>query len=241
MKLFPAIDLKDGAAVRLCEGDYSRMTVYSTKPDAVAREFAAAGAEYLHLVDLDGAKDGTTQNFKAIETIVQATGMYCEVGGGIRNEERIKAYLAQGAKRVILGTAAVNDLAFLQRMVDRYGPAIAVGVDAKEGFVATDGWRTVTGVESFSFCRRLRDMGVGTVIYTDISKDGKLAGTNLQAYEKLAALDGLCVTASGGISSLEELVLLAQMGMDGAILGKALYTGVLDLPTALSCVKGVQP
>lgn len=241
MKLFPAIDLRGGHAVRLTQGDYDRMTVYSEDPVQVAKQFAAAGAGYLHLVDLDGAKDGTTENFETIRRIVAATGMVCEVGGGIRDEARIRAYLDLGVNRVILGTAAVNDRPFLQRVVDRYGPAIAVGVDAKNGFVATDGWKKVTDVESFSFCETLRDMGVRTVIYTDIAKDGGLAGTNLPAYEKLAKLQGLAVTASGGITTTAELAALAAMGIDAAILGKALYAGVLNLPEALACVKGDQP
>lgn len=236
MKLFPAIDLKDGAAVRLFQGDYDKMTLYSDDPVKVAKGFAKDGAEYLHLVDLDGAKDGTTQNFATIEKIVAATGMFCEVGGGIRSEKRIKAYLNLGVKRVILGTAAVKNLSFLQEMVDKYGDAIAVGVDAKNGFVATDGWKIITDVESFAFCEKLRSMGVKTVIYTDIAKDGGLSGTNLPAYKKLAAMKGLSVTASGGISSLAELVTLQQMGTDAAILGKAIYAGVLDLKTALDTV-----
>lgn len=238
MKLFPAIDLRGGRAVRLTQGDYDRMTVYNDDPVAVAKSFAAAGAEYLHLVDLDGAKDGTTANFETIRAIIAATGMYCEVGGGIRDEARIRAYLELGAKRVILGTAAVKNLPFLQQMVDKYGEAIAVGVDAKDGFVATDGWKVVTDVESFSFCEKLRDMGVRTVIYTDIAKDGGLAGTNLPAYEKLAQVKGLNITASGGITTIGELQALKEMGIDAAILGKAIYAGVLSLPDALASMKG---
>ncbi|MCI6640563.1 MAG: 1-(5-phosphoribosyl)-5-[(5-phosphoribosylamino)methylideneamino]imidazole-4-carboxamide isomerase [Pygmaiobacter massiliensis] len=237
MKLFPAIDLLGAQAVRLLQGDYNKVTVYSPDPVQVACSFAQKGAKYLHLVDLDGARAGECENFETIRAIIKATGMYCEVGGGIRTEERVKAYLDLGAKRVILGTAALKDPDFLARMVARYGEAIAVGVDAKNGYVATDGWKQVSAQESFAFCETLCQMGVKTVIYTDIAKDGGLSGTNLAAYQKLVTIQGLNITASGGITTTTELLALKQMGVDAAILGKALYAGALRLEDAVACLE----
>lgn len=241
MKIFPAIDLRNGKAVRLFQGDYDQMTVYNENPVEVARSFKEAGAENLHVVDLDGAKDGRLVNFETIKAIVEEGGLFVEVGGGIRDEERIVQYLELGVGRVILGTVAVTDFAFLQKMVEKYGERIAVGVDAKDGFVAINGWKEVTDVSSMEFCRRLRDIGVSTVIYTDIAKDGGLQGTNMQAYDELAEIEGLSVVASGGISFLHEISALADK-VDAAILGKAIYTGALDLAEAVSTaqkVKGV--
>ena len=233
MQIFPAIDLKDKQVVRLTQGDYGKVEVYGQDPAAAARGFAAQGAKYLHVVDLDGAKDGALSNFDAVSAIIAATGMFVEVGGGIRDEARVRAYLEQGAGRVILGTAALRDFAFLQRMVDKYGEKIVVGVDAKDGFVATDGWLNVSRTQGVDFCRRLYDAGVGTIIYTDISRDGAEQGTNLSVYRELAGIAGLRVTASGGISSLDELRELQRIGTHAAILGKALYTGRLDLKAVL--------
>ncbi len=235
MKIYPAIDLRNGKAVRLTQGDYDRMTVYSNNPVEVAKSFFEAGARYLHIVDLDGAKDGTMSNFGVIKDIVAATGMFCEVGGGIRNLERIEEYLKVGAGRVILGTAAVNDPEFLKEAIKKYGNKIAVGVDAKDGYVAVDGWLNVTEVNGIEFCYKLRDMGVDTVIYTDIAKDGNMCGTNIPLYKELSIIDGLNITASGGISSLEEIAELSNMNIANAILGKALYTGTLDLSKAIDC------
>lgn len=238
MELFPAIDLRSGRAVRLVQGDYDRMTVYSDEPVQLAREFAAQGARSLHLVDLDGAKAGAPANFEVIRAITETSGLFVEVGGGVRTEAQLTRYLEAGAGRVILGTAAVTDPAFLGRMLKKYGPRIAVGVDAKGGRVATHGWQQLSELDSFGFCRRLRDLGVSAVIYTDISRDGRLAGTNLEAYRQLAGLKGLAVIASGGISSCEELARLQQLGLAGAILGKALYEGRLTLPAALRAAAG---
>lgn len=232
MKLFPAIDLRDGKAVRLFQGDYDRMTVYDSNPVAVARSFREKGAENLHVVDLDGAKDGQLVNFKTIRNIIKEAGMFVEVGGGIRDESRIAQYLELGVGRVILGTAAVMDFPFLVSMVEKYGDQIAVGVDAKDGLVAINGWKVVTDIPSLDFCRRLRDVGVKTVIYTDIAKDGGLQGTNMEVYWDLAEIAGLSIVASGGISFLHEIRELAKT-VDGAILGKALYTGDLDLAEAI--------
>ena len=233
MQIFPAIDLRGGQVVRLYQGDYDQMTVYGTDPCAVARDFLAAGARYLHVVDLDGALDGTLANFESIAAIARQGGLYIEVGGGIRDEERIRRYLDLGVGRCILGTIAVKDFAFTERMVQKYGDRIAVGVDARDGYVAVSGWKELSAERGVDFCRRLRDAGVKTVIYTDISRDGAEQGTNLDLYRELAKIDGLDITASGGVSSLTELRELQQIGTKAAILGKALYTGRLDLKTVI--------
>ena len=234
MQIFPAIDLSGGQVVRLYQGDYDKMTVYGQDPCAVARDFIAAGAKYLHVVDLDGAKDGTLANFESIAAIAKQGGLYIEVGGGIRTEERIRQYLDLGVGRCILGTIAVKDFAFTERMAQKYGGRIAVGVDARDGYVAVNGWKELSRERGVDFCRRLRDAGVRTVIYTDISRDGAEQGTNLEVYRELADISGLDITASGGVSSLEELRALRDMGTRAAILGKALYTGRLDLKTVLA-------
>ena len=229
MQIFPAIDLSGGKVVRLYQGDYEKMTVYGADPCAVARDFMAAGAKYLHVVDLDGAKDGTLANFASIEALAKQGGLYIEVGGGIRTEERIQTYLDLGVSRCILGTIAVKDFDFTARMAKKYGDAIAVGVDARDGYVAVSGWLEVSREKGVDFCRRLYDAGVQTVIYTDISRDGAEQGTNLELYRELATIEGLRITASGGVSSIKELKELQAMGTHAAILGKALYTGRLDL------------
>ena len=234
MQIFPAIDLSGGQVVRLYQGDYDQMTVYGQDPCAAARTFLEAGAKYLHLVDLDGARDGTTANFDSIAAIARQGGLYIEVGGGIRTEDRIRQYLDLGVGRCILGTIAVKDFAFTERMAQKYGGRIAVGVDARDGYVAVNGWKELSRERGVDFCRRLRDAGVRTVIYTDISRDGAERGTNLEVYRELAEISGLDITASGGVSSLEELRALRDMGTRAAILGKALYTGRLDLKTVLA-------
>ena len=233
MQIFPAIDLRGGQVVRLYQGDYDQETVYAADPCAVARDFLAAGARYLHVVDLDGARDGTLANFETIATLVRQGGLYIEVGGGIRTEERIRRYLDLGVGRCILGTIAVKDFAFTERMAQKYGARIAVGVDARDGFVAVSGWKELSAERGVDFCRRLRDAGVKTVIYTDISRDGAEQGTNLDLYRELAGIEGLDITASGGVSSIEELRELQTIGTKAAILGKALYTGWLDLKTVM--------
>ena len=233
MQIFPAIDLSGGQVVRLYQGDYDQMTVYGSDPCAVAREFIAAGAKYLHVVDLDGAKDGTLANFESIAAIAKQGGLYIEVGGGIRTEERIQQYLDLGVGRCILGTIAVKDFDFTARMAQKYGDRIAVGVDARDGYVAINGWKELSSETGIEFCKRLRDVGVKTVIYTDISRDGAEKGTNLELYRELAEIEGLDITASGGVSSLEELKELQTIGTHAAILGKALYTGRLDLKTVI--------
>ena len=234
MQIFPAIDLRGGQVVRLYQGDYDRETVYAADPCAVARSFLAAGAKYLHVVDLDGARDGMLANFETIAAIVKQGGLYIEVGGGIRTEDRIRRYLDLGVGRCILGTIAVKDFAFTERMARTYGDRIAVGVDARDGYVAVSGWKELSAERGVDFCRRLRDAGVKTVIYTDISRDGAEAGTNLDLYRELSEIQGLDITASGGVSSIEELEELQRIGTRAAILGKALYTGRLDLKTVIA-------
>lgn len=237
MELLPAIDLRGGKVVRLFQGDYDQMTVYGDDPAAQAKAFAAKGARNLHVVDLDGAKDGTMANFDTIRRIVSDTGLAVEVGGGIRSEERVQRYLDLGVERCILGTIAVKDFDFTARMAQKYGKHIAVGVDAREGYVAINGWKELSQERGVDFCRRLRDAGVQTVIYTDISRDGAEKGTNLELYRELTAIQGLNIIASGGISFEPELLELEQMGVWGAILGKALYTGKLDLARAVQLVQ----
>lgn len=233
MKLFPAIDLRGGQAVRLYQGDYDQMTVYNPDPADQARAFAAAGAKYLHVVDLDGAKDDTTANLPAIARIAAESDLYIEVGGGIRDEERIRRYLDLGVSRCILGTVAVRDFDFTARMAQKYGDKIAVGVDMKDGLVAVAGWKEVTPEPGVAFCRRLAEAGVKAVIATDISRDGTMQGTNMDLYRELLQIPGLEITASGGIARMEELDTLQAMGCHAAILGKSVYTGAIDLAEAV--------
>lgn len=238
MELFPAIDIRGAKVVRLTKGDYDVMKVYRDNPTEVAEEFLKAGANNLHVVDLDGARDGSLANFDSIKALANTKGLFIEVGGGIRNMERIEGYLNLGVGRVILGTAAVKNYPFVEQAVKEFGDAIAVGVDAKDGMVAVSGWEEVTTTDSFEFCKRLRDTGVKTVIYTDISKDGAMSGTNLEVYKKLSEIKGLDIVASGGITFESEIQTLRNMGTYGAILGKALYEGKLDLSRAIKIAKG---
>ncbi len=240
MIIFPAIDLKDKQAVRLTKGDYNQVKVYGQDPAAVAADFIARGATHLHIVDLDGAKDGTLSNFEAVQNIVAAGDLFTEVGGGIRNEERIRKYLSLGVDRVILGTAALQNFPFLEQMVQKYGPQIAVGVDAKDGKVAVNGWLDTSEQDAVEFCRKLESIGVDTVIFTDISKDGMLSGTNLEIYKELATFKSLKIVASGGISYYDEISKLQAMGIHAAIVGKAIYEGKLDLKEVLALAKGVE-
>ena len=238
MELFPAIDIRGAKVVRLTKGDYDVMKVYRDNPKEVAEEFLKAGANNLHVVDLDGARDGSLANFESIKQLASTKGLFIEVGGGIRNMERIEAYLKLGVGRVILGTAAVKNYPFVEQAVKEFGDAVAVGVDAKDGMVAVSGWEEVTATNSLDFCKRLRDTGVKTVIYTDISKDGAMSGTNLEIYKSLSEIKGLDIVASGGITYESEIQTLRDMGTYGAILGKALYEGKLDLTRALKIAKG---
>lgn len=229
MEIYPAIDLLGGRAVRLTQGDYEQVAVYDSDPVARAQAFAAAGARYLHAVDLDGAKNGETTNLETIKKLVKDGSLKVEVGGGIRDEERIRAYLDMGVWRVILGTVAVKDPAFVRDMAKKYGEKIVVGVDARDGRVAVNGWLEKTELATIEFCRELAAAGVKTVIVTDIARDGLLAGTNLALYRELVKMPGLDVVASGGVTYPEEINKLAQIGVAGVVVGKALYTGKLDL------------
>ena len=233
MKLYPAIDLRGGQAVRLYQGDYDQMTVYNADPVAQAQAFLDAGARCLHVVDLDGARDDTTANLETIAAIAALGGLFIEVGGGIRDEARIRRYLDLGVGRCILGTVAVKDFDFTARMAQRYGARIAVGVDMKDGFIAVNGWREVTPEPGVAFCRRCAAAGVQAVIATDIARDGTLQGTNLDLYRELLTIPGLEITASGGIARMEELAELQAMGCHAAILGKSIYTGAIDLAEAV--------
>ena len=237
MILFPAIDLYDGKAVRLFKGDYAQMTVYSHNPTQIARDFEAKGAKYVHLVDLEGAKDGTTPNLDIVKQIAGETSLFTEIGGGIRNMETVRAYLENGVDRVILGTAAVNDEAFLKEAIAAYGERIAVGVDVKDGFVAIRGWTENSQYSCFDFCRKMVDLGVKYLICTDISKDGAMQGTNRELYRQLSEKFAVNITASGGVSTLEDIRALRQMGLYGAIIGKAYYNGAIDLVAALEAAK----
>ena len=238
MKIFPAIDIKDGKVVRLKYGDYGQMCTYSQTPFKALASFAADGADHVHIVDLDGAKDGYPVNFALISRLTAAPGFFSEVGGGIRTLESIQSYLTYGAGRVILGTAALQNRELLQQAVELYGSRLAVGVDARDGKVAVEGWLHTSGQDSYSFCRELQELGVEAVIYTDISRDGAMEGCNMAAYEKLSRIEGLRITASGGISSLKEIAALRDMGIDAAILGKALYNGTLKLADVLAVAEG---
>ena len=237
MKLFPAIDLYEGKAVRLYKGDYAQMTVYNNDPAAVAADFAAAGAQCIHIVDLEGAKSGTTPNFDTVCKIKAASGLFCEIGGGIRSMDVIDKYLSAGIDRVILGTAAVGNLHFVKAAVDKYGDRIAVGADLKDGYVAVKGWIEKTDLLATDFFRQMQDVGVKTVICTDISKDGAMMGTNLALYRSLSQTFSMQIVASGGVSSLEDVKKLNEMELYGAIIGKAYYTGAIDLRQAIEVTK----
>ena len=241
MKLFPAIDLYKGCAVRLFKGDYDQMTVYSDNPAEFSAQFEAKGAENLHLVDLEGAKLGTTPNLETIRKIVSETNLYTELGGGIRSLETIEAYRNIGVDRLILGTAAITQPGFVEAAIKEFGrDAIAVGVDIRDGLVAIKGWTEVTDVTCEAFCRQMEDIGVKTIICTDISRDGAMKGTNRQLYAELSGQFDLDIMASGGISTLDDVKSLADMNLYGAILGKALYTGAIDLAEAVKIVKGAE-
>ena len=233
MIILPAIDLYDKKAVRLYKGDYAQMTVYSDNPRSVAEDFAAAGATWIHMVDLEGARDGTTPNKDIVADIARNTGLKVEIGGGIRSCQTIAAYLEAGVSRVILGTAALTDRAFLTEALLRFGDAIAVGVDCRDGYVSIHGWTQTSQITCEDFCRDLQAMGVKTVICTDISKDGAMKGTNRELYRELRQKFNIDIIASGGVSSMEDIQALRQMDLYGAIIGKAYYTGAIDLARAI--------
>lgn len=237
MYIYPAIDLYGGKAVRLYKGDYAQMTVYSDDPVSVARDFAAAGASHIHLVDLEGAKIGKPANLDTIAKIVEATGLFAEVGGGIRDMETVDSYLSIGVSRVILGTAAVKDSVFLQAALDKYGEKIAVGVDLKDGFVAIKGWTETSDLKTEDFFEKMQNMGVKTIICTDISRDGAMKGANRELYRELSAKFDIDLIASGGVSSMEDVTALAEMKLHGAIIGKAYYIGAVNLKEAVEAAK----
>ena len=237
MIIFPAIDLYEGKAVRLYKGDYAQMTVYSEHPEEIALDFAAKGATHAHLVDLEGAKNGTTPNLDTVLKLKEAAGLFCEIGGGIRSMDTVKTYLSAGLDRVILGTAAVEDPGFLRAAVDTYGEQIAVGVDVRDGCVAVKGWTEKSALHFMEFCKELERIGVKTLICTDISRDGAMRGTNREMYRELSETLGLQITASGGISTMGDIESLRKMKLYGAIIGKAYYTGDIDLKKAVEIAR----
>lgn len=237
MKIFPAIDIRGGRAVRLLQGDYDNMTVYAADPAAVARDFASRGARYLHVVDLDGAAEGRPVHLEAVAAICAVPGLFVELGGGIRDADAVARCLFLGVGRVILGSAALGDPDFLRAMLARYGSAIAVGVDARDGMVAIHGWKETTRRPALDFCRTLWEDGVETIIYTDISRDGMMRGVNLEVYRALRAHIKKEIVASGGVSTLADLAALRGLGVDAAIVGKALYEGAFDLTEAIAAAE----
>ena len=237
MLIFPAIDLYDKKAVRLYKGDYNQMTVYSENPVEVAKGFKAQGAEYIHMVDLEGAKDGTTPNFEVVAAVAKESGLRVEIGGGIRDEETVKKYIDAGVMRVILGTAALNDPEFLESVCRKYGDKIAVGADLKDGQVAIKGWLETSDVSGMDFLSKMQNLGVKTVICTDISRDGAMRGTNRELYRELSEKFTMDIVASGGVSTIDDVKALRSMNLYGAIVGKAIYTGDIDLSEAIEVAK----
>ena len=237
MLIFPAIDLYEKQAVRLFKGDYNRKTVYSNDPVSVARDFKKSGASHIHLVDLEGAKTGETPNFDVVCAIKRETGLFCEIGGGIRSIEVVEKYISAGLDRVILGTAAVTNEGFVREAVEKYGEKIAVGIDIKDGFAAIKGWTESSGIDAFEFCERMEKIGVRTLICTDISKDGAMVGTNRELYKKLSEKFSVDIVASGGVSSINDVKALRKLGIYGAIIGKAYYTKAVDLGEAIEVAK----
>lgn len=234
MQLYPAIDLKDGKCVRLVQGNYNKVTIYSEKPSDIAKLWESQGATYLHLVDLDGAKSGSVVNEAAIRDIIEAISIPVEIGGGIRTLEAIENMLAMGVKRVILGSSAVRNRVFIEEAISKFGhEKIVVGVDTKGGRVAIEGWLEATDLSAIDFCQELQKLGVRTVIYTDIAKDGMLQGPNIQETRQLIEMTQLEIIASGGVASYDDLEQIASIQASGVIIGKALYTGTLSLQKAL--------
>ncbi len=237
MILFPAIDLFEGKAVRLFQGDYRQMTVYSEHPEEIARDFAACGAKHIHLVDLEGARSGETPNLDTVLRIREESGLFCEIGGGIRSMETVHRYLQAGLDRVILGTAAAENEDFLREAVATYGEKIAAGADIRDGYVAIRGWTEKSQLTLEDFCDRMVAIGVKTLICTDISRDGAMRGTNREMYRMLSERFRLQITASGGVSSMEDIRSLRALNLYGAIIGKAYYTGDIDLKKAIEVAR----
>lgn len=237
MLIYPAIDIFSGKAVRLFKGDYAQMTIYNENPEEVALDFLKSGATHIHLVDLEGAKSGETPNIEKVMSIKKVTGLFCEIGGGIRSMEIIDRYISAGVDRVILGTAAVTNEGFVEEAVQKYGEKIAVGIDIKDGLVAIKGWTETSNIDAFEFCEKMQKIGVKTVICTDISKDGAMQGTNHQLYRELSDKFSLNIIASGGVSSIDDIKKLAELKLYGAIVGKAYYTGAVSLKEAIEVAK----
>lgn len=237
MIILPAIDLLGRKAVRLLNGDYNQVTVYSDSPLEVARKFKSLGATHIHMVDLDGAKYGTTPNMDIVAEVAENTGLFVEIGGGIRSMDTVKKYIDAGVSRVILGTAAICDEAFLKEAVRTYGEKIAVGADVKDGKIAVKGWLEQSDVTLDEFFLKMQNLGVKNIICTDISRDGAMRGTNLELYRELSEKYSLDITASGGVSSIEDVKELRKMNLYGAIIGKAYYTGAVDLKEAIEVAK----
>lgn len=237
MNIFPAIDLINGQVVRLLKGDYNKVTVYGNDPLSVAKDFERDGAEFIHIVDLDAAKDGSIHNFDIVKSICDNTNLKVEIGGGIRSEEVIKKYIDAGVYRVILGTIAIKKPDFTKEMIKKYGDKIAIGVDIKDNMVAIHGWTEVSSISCDELFSDLEVAGASCVICTDISKDGAMCGTNLSLYKELSEKFSIDIVASGGVSSMDDIKVLKSMNIYGAILGKALYTGAVDLKTAIEVAK----
>ena len=237
MHIFPAIDLYEKKAVRLLKGDYNQMTVYSHNPSEFALDFEKQGARFIHIVDLEGARDGTTPNLDVIKSITENTNLFVEVGGGIRNMDVVKKYIDAGVDRVILGTAAVRDEEFLKLAVRTYPGKVAVGVDILDGYVAIKGWTEKSAYTCFEFCEKMQNLGIKNIICTDISKDGAMQGTNHELYRDLSEKFSMDITASGGVSSIEDVEKLAKLGIYGAIIGKAYYIGALSIKEAIEVAK----
>lgn len=237
MLIFPAVDLYEGEAVRLYKGDYNQKTVYSNDPVSVALDFKKKGASAIHLVDLEGAKNGDTPNFDTVCRIKAESGLFAEIGGGIRDMDTIDRYIGAGLDRVILGTAAVTSEGFVEEAVAKYKEKIAVGIDIKDGAVAIKGWTQSSGIDAFDFCEKMAKIGVDTIICTDISKDGAMIGTNRELYRELSEKFSMNITASGGVSSIDDVSALTRLGLYGAIIGKAYYTGDIDLAEAIEVAK----
>ena len=237
MLIFPAIDLYEGQAVRLFKGDYAQKTVYSDDPVSVALDFVRCGAKQAHIVDLEGAKFGSTPNFDLICRIKKESGLFCEAGGGIRDVKTVEKYIKAGIDRVIIGTAAVTDGEFLKEVAGKYGDKIAVGIDIKDGCVAIKGWTESSGIDAFEFCEKMQNLGVGTVICTDISKDGAMKGTNRELYRELSKKFSMNIIASGGVSSIDDVKALRDIGVYGAIIGKAYYSGAVSLADAVEVAR----
>lgn len=233
MKIFPAIDLYEGKAVRLLKGDYEKMTVYSNNPLEIALDFTVQGASHIHIVDLEGAKTGGTPNLNTIVNIVKNTNLFVEVGGGIRSMEVIDSYISSGVNRVILGTAAVTDEEFLKKAVETYKEKVAVGIDIKDGFVAIKGWTEKSEYNFIDFAKKMKDIGVTTLICTDISKDGAMQGTNIELYRELSEKFDIDIIASGGVTDIEDIKKLSELNIYGAIIGKAYYTKAISIKEAI--------